>query len=217
MDAFALRSHERAAAAADSGRFDEEIVPVALPDGSEYNSDETIRRDSSLDRLASLRPYYPGCEEITAGNASTINDGASALVLAHPDAAAAGAAEPFARVLATAVVGVDPARFSIAPVHAIRKLLGRTGVRLEDIDLFEINEAFASQMIACIRDLGLDEERVNVNGGAIALGHALGNSGARISVTLLHELRRRGGRYGIAALCVGAGQGIATLFEGATP
>jgi acetyl-CoA acetyltransferase family protein len=217
MDSFALRSHERAAAAADAGRFDDEIVRVPLPEGSEFSSDETIRRDTSLERLAVLAPYYPGCKDITAGNASTINDGASALVLSRPGRAPGDQAPRLARILATAVVGVDPAHFSIAPVLAIRKLLERTALRVEDIDLFEINEAFASQMIACIRELELDEERVNVNGGAIALGHALGNSGARISVTLIHELRRRGSRYGIAALCVGAGQGIATLFEGAAP
>jgi acetyl-CoA acetyltransferase family protein len=210
MDGYAYRSHRRAAAAARSGRFDNEIVPV--PRGSEepLAHDETIRFDTSLERLSALSSYYPACPDITPGNASPVNDGASALVLADADVADGLG---LARVLATAVAGVDAARFALGPVVVIRKLLARTGLSIKDIDLFEINEAFASQMVACIRELELDEERVNVNGGAIALGHALGNSGTRITVTLIHELRRRGGRYGIAALCVGAGQGIATLFE----
>jgi acetyl-CoA acetyltransferase family protein len=211
MDGYALVSHHRAAAAADAGRFAEEIVAIPLGDGTTFDADETIRRDTSRERLAALRPYYPGCPDITAGNASTINDGASALVLAS-DAAEVDA-HPMARVVATAVAGVEPKRFGIGPVVAIRKLLDRTGLKAEQISLYEINEAFACQMIACIRELGLDPDRVNVNGGAIALGHALGNSGARIATTLLHELRRRGDRYGIAALCVGSGQGVATLFE----
>jgi acetyl-CoA acetyltransferase family protein len=212
MDAFALESHRRAAAAADEGRFDDEIVPVSLPDGSVFAEDETIRRDTSLERLASLRPYYPGCPDITAGNASTINDGASALVMARPDAVPVGS-NPFAKVLATAVAGTEPKRFAIGPVLAIRKLVERTGVSLEDVDLVEINEAFAAQMIACIRLLNVDPERVNVNGGAISLGHALGNSGSRLTVTLMHEMRRRQVRFAIASVCIGAGQGIATLFE----
>jgi acetyl-CoA acetyltransferase family protein len=211
MDDYALVSHRRAAAAADAGRFAEEIVPITLDDGTTFDTDETIRRDTTRDRLAALRPYFPGCPDITAGNASTINDGASALVLAS--GAAEVGAHPMARVVATAVAGVEPKRFGIGPVVAIRKLLDRTGLKAAQISLYEINEAFACQMIACIRELGLDPDRVNVNGGAIALGHALGNSGARIATTLLHELRRRGGRYGIAALCIGSGQGVATLFE----
>jgi len=211
MDGYALESHRRAAAAADAGRFAEEIVAIPLGDGTIFDADETIRRDSSRERLAALRPYYPGCPDITAGNASTINDGASALVLASD--AAERHVHPMARVVATAVAGVEPKRFGIGPVVAIRKLLDRTGLTAGQISLYEINEAFACQMIACIRELGLDPGRVNVNGEAIALGHALGNSGARITTTLLHELRRRGDRYGIAALCIGSGQGIATLFE----
>src|SRR5437899_137839 len=191
--------------------YSEEIVPIQLGDGTIFDADETIRRDTSRDRLAALRPYYEGCPDITAGNASTINDGASALVLASD--AAERRVQPMARVVATAVAGVEPKRFGIGPVVAIRKLLDRTGLTAEQIFLYAINEAFACQMIACIRELGLDPHRVNVNGGAIALGHALGNSGARITTTLLHELRRRGDRYGIAALCIGSGQGIATLFE----
>jgi acetyl-CoA acetyltransferase family protein len=212
MDAYALESHHRAAAAAEAGRFDEEIIPIPLPDGSMFDADETIRRDTSLERLASLPPYYPGCPDITAGNASSINDGASAMVMATANAVPKQT-EPLAKVIATAITGTEPKRFAIGPVLAIRKLLARTGLSLDEVGLVEINEAFAAQMLACIRELDLDPERVNVNGGAISLGHALGNSGARITVTLLHEMRRRGIRYGIASLCIGAGQGIATLFE----
>jgi acetyl-CoA acetyltransferase family protein len=212
MDAYALESHRRAAAAVDARRFDDELVPVPRPDGSFLEADETIRRDTSAEKLAKLSSYHPGCPDITAGNASPINDGASALVLADPDVVGRDL-QPLARVAGTAVVGVEPKRFGIGPVLAIRKLLDRTGLSLDDIDLFEINEAFAVQVIACLRELDLDPAKVNVNGGALALGHALGNSGARIVVTLLHEMRRRGARFGIAALCIGAGQGIATLFQ----
>ncbi|MEZ5078019.1 MAG: thiolase family protein [Solirubrobacterales bacterium] len=212
MDRFAERSHRRAAAAAEAGRFDEEIMALDLP-GGELEVDETIRADTSLERLARLGPYDPLAPDITAGNASPVSDGASALVLAAGDSAPAVGSRPLATVLGTAVAAVEPARFSIAPALAIRKLLARAGVSLEEVGLIEINEAFAAQMIACVRELDLDEERVNVNGGALALGHALGNSGTRITVTLLHEMRRRGVRYGIASLCVAAGQGIATLFE----
>ena len=207
-----LKAIARAAAAADEGRFDDELVPVELPDGSIFDADETIRRDTSLEKLGGLRSYYPGCPDITPGNASPINDGASAMVLAAADVVPDGTV-PLARVVSTAVVGVDPKEFSIGPVLAIQKLLERTGLTIEDVDLIEINEAFAAQTLACIQGLKLDPERVNVNGGALALGHALGNSGSRITVTLLHEMRRRGSRYGIASACIGAGQGIATLFE----
>ena len=212
MDRFASESHRRAAASADEGRFFDELVPVGLPDGSTFDSDETIRRDASIEKLQSLKGYFPGCPDITPGNASPINDGASALVLTSTDAVPEGVV-PLARIVSTAVVGVEPKEFSIGPVLAIQKLLEKTGLTINDIDLVEINEAFAAQMLACIRGLDLDPARVNVNGGALALGHALGNSGARISVTLLHEMRRRGNRYGIASACIGAGQGIATLFE----
>jgi acetyl-CoA acetyltransferase family protein len=212
MDRFASESHRRAAAAVDEGRFNDELVPVGLPDGSVFDADETIRRDTSLEKLGGLRSYYPGCPDITPGNASPINDGASAMVLADAESVPDGTV-PLARVVSTAVVGVDPKEFSIGPVLAIQKLLERTGLTIEDVDLVEINEAFAAQMLACIQGLKLDPERVNVNGGALALGHALGNSGSRITVTLLHEMQRRGSRYGIASACIGAGQGIATLFE----
>lgn len=213
MDAWAARSHQRAAAARADGTFSSEIVPVARPDGTLVTEDESIRQDTTPERLLALRPYYPGCDDITAGNASPINDGASALVLTSETVAADRGLRPMARVVATASVGIEPARFALGPVPAVRRIVEDAGIRLEDVDLIEINEAFAAQVIACVRALDLDEERVNVNGGAIALGHALGNSGSRITVTLLHELRRRGGRFGIAALCVGSGQGVATLFE----
>lgn len=212
MDAYALESHRRAAAAADSGRFDDELVPVPLSDGSMVRADETIRRDTSAEKLARLRPYHPQCPDLTAGNSSPISDGASALVLADPELTDTGV-RPLAQVVATAAVGVEPRRFGIGPVPAIRRALERASLGLDDVDLFEINEAFAVQVLACLRELDLDPSRVNVNGGALALGHALGNSGARIVVTLLHEMRRRGARYGVAALCVGAGQGIATVFR----
>jgi acetyl-CoA C-acetyltransferase len=212
LDAYALSSHCRAAQAWDSGRFGDEVVAVSTPRGS-FEVDETFRRDSSLASLAALTGYYDGCPDITAGNASPVSDGASALVLVGPDVAGTLGGRPFGEIVATASVGVEPALFALGPVTAVRKLLAGTGVSLDDVGLFEINEAFAAQMLVCIDQLGLDPGRVNVNGGAIALGHALGNSGSRIMVTLVHEMRRRGTRYGIAALCVGAGQGIATLVR----
>lgn len=213
MDRYAERSHHRAAAAAEQGRFESQLAPVAVAAGERFERDETIRASTSLEKLAALGPYDPIAPDITAGNASPVSDGASALVLAAPDADLNGAGAPLARVVGTALAAVEPARFSIAPVLAIRRLLERTGVGLEQVELVEINEAFAVQVLACARELGLDEERLNVNGGALALGHALGNSGTRISVTLLHEMQRTGARYGIASLCIAAGQGIATLFE----
>jgi acetyl-CoA acetyltransferase family protein len=212
LDAYALASHQRAAQAWDSGRFAAEVIPVATGQGR-FEVDETLRRDTTPESLARLRGYYPGCPDITAGNASPVSDGASALVLAEADFAQELGIRPLGEIVATAAVGVEPALFSLGPVAAVRKLLDSTGVALTDVDLIEINEAFASQMCACIGELGLDPERVNVNGGAIALGHALGNSGSRIVVTLVHEMRHRAVRYGIAALCVGAGQGIATLVR----
>lgn len=212
LDSYALTSHMRAAQAWDSGRFGDEVITVPTSRGS-FEADETVRRDTSLESLARLAGYYDGCPDITAGNASPVSDGASALALVAPDVAETLDTEPLGEIVATAAVGVDPALFSAGPVAAVRKMLAQAGLSLDDIGLFEINEAFASQMCVCIDQLGLDPERVNVNGGAIALGHALGNSGSRIMVTLVHEMRRRGVRYGIAALCVGAGQGIATLVR----
>jgi 3-oxoadipyl-CoA thiolase len=208
QDAFALRSQKRWAAAANAGRFDDELVPAG-----DLTQDEHPRADTSLEKLAALRPAFRENGTVTAGNASGINDGAAALVIASEARAAALGIEPLGVFGGSAVAGVDPAVMGIGPVPAVRKLLDRAGISVADIDLVELNEAFASQSLAVCRDLGLDEEIVNVNGGAIALGHPLGMSGARLVVSLLHELRRREGRYGIATLCVGVGQGQAALFE----
>jgi acetyl-CoA C-acetyltransferase len=207
QDAFALRSHRRWTEAAAAGRFADEVVPVG-----DFREDEHPRRDTSADKLAALKPVFRHGGTVTAGNSSGINDGAAALVIASEERAAALGVEPLARFVASAVVGVEPRVMGIGPVPAVRKVLERTGVRLDEIDVIELNEAFASQSLAVIRELGLDEEKVNVNGGAIALGHPLGMSGARLVVSLVHELRRRNGRYGLATLCVGIGQGQAALF-----
>jgi acetyl-CoA C-acetyltransferase len=209
QDAFALRSQQRWAAAAEAGRFDDELVSV---DGLER--DEHPRADTSAEKLAALKPAFrTNGGTVTAGNSSGINDGAAALVIASEEKAKALGSEPLARFVGSAVAGVDPRVMGIGPIPAVQKLLERVGVGVEDLDLVELNEAFASQSLVVIRELGLDEEKVNVNGGAIALGHPLGMSGARLVVSLLHELRRRGGRYGLATLCVGVGQGQAALFE----
>jgi 3-oxoadipyl-CoA thiolase len=208
QDAFALQSHRRWAAAQEAGRFADELVPVGNVD-----RDEHPRPDTSLEKLGALRPAFREGGTITAGNASGINDGAAALVLASEDKARELRAEPLGRFVASAVAGVDPRYMGIGPVPAVRKLLARAGIEASDVDLVELNEAFASQSLHVIRELGLDPERVNVNGGAIALGHPLGMSGARLVVSLLHELRRREGRYGLATLCVGVGQGQAAIFE----
>jgi 3-oxoadipyl-CoA thiolase len=204
QDAFALRSQQRWAAA----DFSDELVPV---DG--VDRDEHPRPDTTLEKLASLRPAFRDGGTVTAGNSSGINDGAAALVIASEERARELGREPLGRFVGSAVAGVDPRVMGIGPVPAVRKLLARAGVDAADVDLVELNEAFASQSLVVIRELGLDPERVNVNGGAIALGHPLGMSGARLVVTLLHELRRRGGRYGLATLCVGVGQGQAALFD----
>ena len=209
QDAFALRSHKRWAAAADAGRFDDELIAV-----NGVERDEHPRPDTNVDKLASLRPAFRAeGGTVTAGNSSGINDGAAALVIASEDKARELGIEPLGRFVAGAVAGVDPRVMGIGPVPAVRKLLERAGVDVGELDLVELNEAFASQSLAVIRELGLDEEKVNVNGGAIALGHPLGMSGARLVVSLLHELRRRDGRYGLATLCVGVGQGQAALFR----
>jgi acetyl-CoA C-acetyltransferase len=207
QDAFALRSHHRWAAAAEAGRFDDELVPV---DG--ISRDEHPRPDTSTEKLATLKPAFRESGTVTAGNSSGINDGAAALVVASEERAQELGAEPLGSFVGSAVAGVDPRVMGIGPVPAVRKLLDRTGVGVEDIDLVELNEAFASQSLVVIRELGLNKAKVNVNGGAIALGHPLGMSGARLVVSLLHELRRRDGRYGLATLCVGVGQGQAALF-----
>jgi 3-oxoadipyl-CoA thiolase len=208
QDAFALQSHQRWAAAAASGKFDEQLVAVG-----DVVRDEHPRPDTSLEKLSKLNPAFRAGGTVTAGNAAGINDGAAAVVVASEEKARELGAEPLGRFVASAVAGVDPRVMGIGPIPAVRKVLKRAGLEVGDLDLVELNEAFASQSLAVIRELGLDPERVNVNGGAIALGHPLGMSGARLVVTLLHELRRRGGRYGLATLCVGVGQGQAAVFE----
>jgi acetyl-CoA acetyltransferase family protein len=208
QDAFALESQRRWAAANEAGRFDDELLPIG-----DAVRDEHPRPDTSAEKLATLRPAFRAGGSVTAGNSSGINDGAAALVIASEERAQALGVEPLGRFVGSAVAGVDPRVMGIGPVPAVRKLLARTAIEVGDIDLVELNEAFASQSLVVIRELGLDPERVNVNGGAIALGHPLGMSGARLVVTLLHELRRRGGKYGLATLCVGVGQGQAALFE----
>jgi 3-oxoadipyl-CoA thiolase len=208
QDAFALRSQRRWAEAHEAGRFADEVIPVG-----EVATDEHPRPNTSAEALAALRPAFRAAGTVTAGNASGINDGAAALVIASEDKAREMGAEPLGAFVASAVAGVDPRVMGIGPVPAVRKLLARVGLDAGELDLVELNEAFASQSLVVIRELGLDAERVNVNGGAIALGHPLGMSGARLVVSLLHELRRRNGRYGLATLCVGVGQGVAALFE----
>ena len=208
QDAFALESQRRYAEAAASGRFREELVPAG-----ELEDDEHPRPDTTSEKLAALKPAFRKGGTVTAGNSSGLNDGAAALVVASEERAQALGAEPIGSFVASAVAGVDPRVMGIGPIPAVRKLLERAGIDVDQIDLVELNEAFASQSLAVIRELGLDPARVNVNGGAIALGHPLGMSGARLVVTLLHELRRRGGRYGVATMCVGVGQGQAALFE----
>jgi len=208
QDVFALRSQQRWAAAAEAGRFDDELVAV---DG--LVRDEHPRPDTSAEKLAALNPAFRENGTVTAGNASGINDGAAALVIASEERARELGVEPLGAFVGSAVAGVDPRVMGIGPIPAVRKLLERTGIGVDQLDLVELNEAFASQSLVVIRELGLDEEKVNVNGGAIALGHPLGMSGARLVVSLLHELERRGGSYGLATLCVGVGQGQAALFK----
>jgi acetyl-CoA acyltransferase len=208
QDAFALRSHQRAVAAIDSGRFDDEII--ALP---ELRTDEGPRRDTSLEALAKLRPAFHVKGTVTAGNSSQTSDGAAAAVVMSSDRARALGLEPLGRFVAYATAGVEPERFGIGPVPAIRKVLKMAGLTLEQIDLVELNEAFASQVLACLRELPIDPERLNVNGGAIALGHPLGCTGAKLTATLLYEMRRRSARYGIVSMCVGGGMGAAGIFE----
>ncbi len=208
QDAFAFASQQRWAAAAEAGRFDDELVPVG-----DFARDEHPRPDTSLEKLATLKPAFRENGTVTAGNSSGINDGAAAVVIASEEKARELGIEPLGTFVGSAVAGVDPRVMGIGPIPAVRKLLARTGVDASELDLVELNEAFASQSLAVIRELGLDPAKVNVNGGAIALGHPLGMSGARLVVSLLHELRRRRGRYGLATLCVGVGQGQAALFE----
>jgi len=219
QDEFALRSQQRCAAAMQSGRFADELISVAVPNGKAetvVSVDEHPRPQTTIDDLRKLRPAFKPGGTVTAGNSSGLNDGAAALLLASAAAAKKHGLQPMARIVTTAVYGVDPSIMGIGPIGAVQKVLANADLTMDDVDLVELNEAFAAQAVACIGELGIDPERVNVNGGAIALGHPLGCSGARIATTLLHELRKRDGRYGIATMCIGMGQGIATLFEAAT-
>lgn len=211
-DAFALESHRRAAAAADGGRFDAELLPVETPAGT-VTADEGIRRDTSMDALARLKPVVAGGSVVTAGNASPLNDGASAIVVASGHAVERYGLQPRARIVAAASAGVAPEVMGLGPVPATQKALARAGLDVSDLGAIELNEAFASQAIACIRRLGLDPAVVNADGGAIALGHALGSSGSRILVTLLGRMEREGARRGLATMCVGVGQGTSLIVE----
>jgi 3-oxoadipyl-CoA thiolase len=218
QDRFALESHRRAVAAQEAGTFSREIVPVEIPqkrngEVTVVEADEGPRRDTTLDMLAKLRPAFRQGGSVTAGNSSQINDGAACLVIASERGAEALGRAPLARVVATGGAGVDPGYMGIGPIPATRRALDRAGLTIEDIDLVEVNEAFAAQVLPCMRELGIPHERLNVNGGAIAIGHPLGASGARLAGTLAWELHDRGLRYGLATLCIGVGQGLATVLE----
>jgi acetyl-CoA acyltransferase len=225
QDAFALRSHQRAIAAADAGRFADELIPVTIETvepstngrprtGSiVFDRDEGPRRDTSAEALAKLRPVFHATGSVTAGNSSQTSDGAAAVLVMSEDRARAHRLEPLARFRGYATAGVRPELFGLGPVPAIRKVLDRTGFSLDALDLIELNEAFAAQVLACLKELPIDPERLNVNGGAIALGHPLGCTGARLTTTLLYEMRRRHGKLGLVTLCVGGGMGAAAIFE----
>ena len=218
QDAFALQSHQRAVEARDSGRFDDELVPIEVPGPKRgetlvIDRDEPPRPETTLEKLGKLKPAFLADGTVTAGNSSSLNDGAAAVLLASEAAVREHDWTPKARIVTSAVAGVEPQRMGIGPVFATRKALKRAGLSIEDIDLIELNEAFAAQSLACIKELDLDQAKVNVNGGAIALGHPLGCSGARILTTLVHEMGRRDARYGLATMCIGVGQGIATIVE----
>jgi acetyl-CoA C-acetyltransferase len=222
QDRFACESHRRAVEAWEAGRFDDEVVPVEVPqrkgDPLTVVEDEGPRPETTLERLAKLKPVFRDGGTVTAGNSSQINDGAACLVMAGSEETARALApddRPLGRIVASGVAGVDPAYMGVGPVPASRAALERAGLTIEDVDLVELNEAFAAQVIACQRELGIPHEKLNVNGGAIALGHPLGCSGARLLGTLLWELRRRGGRYGLATMCIGVGQGLAAVVEAA--
>jgi len=218
QDEFALESQRRAGAAQAEGRFEDEIVPIEVPQRKgpplRVDRDEHPRPDTTLEKLAKLPAAFVAGGTVTAGNSSGLNDGAAALLIVEGERARALRLRPMARIVASAVAGVEPDCMGMGPVPATRRALGRAGIGVNDLALSELNEAFASQTVACMRELELDPARVNVNGGAIALGHPLGCSGARILTTLVHELRRRGGGYGLASMCIGVGQGIATVVEG---
>ena len=234
QDAFALRSHQRAIAAIESGKFTGEIVPLEVtvvdangngsgPNGRNgtrvatrtlnFHTDEGPRRDTSLDALAKLRPAFHAAGTVTAGNSSQTSDGAAAVLITSSEYAKAHGLKPLARFVAYATAGVAPELFGVGPVPAIKKALKLAGLRLDQIDLIELNEAFAAQVLACLKELPLDPERLNVNGGAIALGHPLGCTGAKLTATLVHEMQRRGSRYGLVTMCVGGGMGAAGVFE----
>jgi acetyl-CoA acyltransferase len=226
QDAFALESHRRAVAALDAGRFRDEIVPlpVAIAEAASGNGapsfktitfmvDEGPRRDTSAEALAKLRPAFHVAGSVTAGNSSQMSDGAAAVLVVEAERARALGLTPLARFVGYATAGVEPERFGIGPVPAVRKVLSRAGLRLEEIDLVELNEAFAAQVLACLQELPIDPAILNVNGGAIALGHPLGCTGAKLTTTLIHEMARRGGRYGLVTMCVGGGMGAAGIFE----
>jgi acetyl-CoA acyltransferase len=218
QDRFALGSHQRAAAATEAGEFADEIIPIAGRDEAGHrilvDRDQCIRADTSMEALTALQPaFMPGMGTVTAGNSSPLNDGAAALLMMSEERAESLGLERLAKVRATAVAGVDPCVMGTGPVPATQKALKRAGLSLADIDLVELNEAFASQALACIRMLGADEEKVNVRGGAIAIGHPLGASGARIATTLIHAMRDQGAALGLATMCIGVGQGIAVIFE----
>jgi len=227
QDAFALRSHQRAVAAIEGGRFREETVPLRVAvvervDGNSakplvreisFDVDEGPRRDTSLEALAKLKPAFHVRGSVTAGNSSQMSDGAAALLVTSLERARERGLEPLARFVAFATAGVEPERFGIGPVPAIRKVLGFAGMKLDQIDLIELNEAFAAQVLACLRELPMNQDRLNVNGGAIALGHPLGCTGAKLTTTLCYEMRRRRARYGLVTMCVGGGMGAAAIFE----
>ncbi len=215
QDAFAKRTQEKYAAAAEAGRFNDEIVPVVIESkkGATTFAVDEHPRLSTAEQLAGLKPAFKKEGSVTAGNSSGINDGAAALLLASEEAVKKYNLKPIAKIRSMAVAGVEPAVMGLGPIPASRKALQRAGIEASELDLVELNEAFAAQAIPCMNELGLDEEKVNVNGGAIAIGHPLGCSGARISATLLHELKRRGGKYGLATMCIGVGQGAAIVYE----
>ena len=213
QDAFALRSHQRAIAAIDSGRFAAEIVSVPGTNGATVSTDEGPRRDTSMDALGRLRPAFHATGTVTAGNSSQTSDGAAAVVVMQAARARELGLQPLGRFVAYATAGVEPERFGIGPVPAVRKVLKMAGLTLDQIDLVELNEAFAAQVLACLRELPIDPDRLNVNGGAIALGHPLGCTGAKLTATLLHEMQRRQARYGLVTMCVGGGMGAAGIFE----
>ncbi|MCB1009703.1 MAG: thiolase family protein, partial [Acidobacteria bacterium] len=218
QDAFAASSHDKAIAAVAAGKFAEEIVPVTVRRGRkeiEVATDDHIKPETTLEGLAALRPAFGKDGTVTAGNASGIVDGAAMMLLTTAARAAELGVRPLGRILSWSVVGVDPSRMGIGPAPAIRAALAKAGLGLDDLDLIEINEAFAGQILAVVREMKLDEEKLNVNGGAIALGHPLGATGTRITLTLLKELARRGGGRGVASACIGGGQGIALVVEAA--